>query len=49
MREIDAYWEGARRHYLAFESDMRAGAATVFEHGMPVIEAFNRQVAASSA
>ena len=35
LREIDTYWEGVRRQYLAFESDMRAGAATVFEHGMP--------------
>ena len=35
LREIDTYWDGVRRQYLAFESDMRAGAATVFEHGMP--------------
>jgi pyruvate carboxylase len=31
----DAYWEAVRRQYLAFESDIRAGSATVFAHGMP--------------
>ncbi len=35
MRDIAYYWEGVRRYYLAFESDMRAGAASVYEHGMP--------------
>ena len=35
LRTIDTYWEGVRRHYRAFESDMRAGTAGVFEHGMP--------------
>ena len=35
LRRIDTYWEGARRYYHAFESDMRAGSASVFEHGMP--------------
>ena len=35
MRRINTYWEGARFAYGAFESDMRAGSATVFEHGMP--------------
>jgi pyruvate carboxylase len=35
LRSIAGYWEGVRRHYQAFESDMRAGAASVFEHGMP--------------
>jgi pyruvate carboxylase len=29
------YWEEVRRHYLAFESDIRAGSSDVFEHGMP--------------
>ncbi len=29
------YWEGVRRHYAAFESDIRAGSSDVFEHGMP--------------
>ncbi|MEM7172035.1 MAG: pyruvate carboxylase [Pseudomonadota bacterium] len=35
LRAINAYWDGARRHYLAFESDMRAGASSVYLHGMP--------------
>ena len=35
MRRINTYWEGVRCAYGAFESDMRAGASTVFEHGMP--------------
>ncbi|MCP4327458.1 MAG: pyruvate carboxylase [Alphaproteobacteria bacterium] len=35
LREIDHYWEGVRRQYLAFESDLRAGTAGVFDHGMP--------------
>ena len=35
MRDINTYWEGVRHAYRAFESDMRAGSATVFEHGMP--------------
>ncbi|NIR31557.1 MAG: pyruvate carboxylase [Gammaproteobacteria bacterium] len=35
LRGIAHYWEGARRYYAAFESDMRAGAASVYEHGMP--------------
>ena len=35
MRRINTYWEGVRYAYGAFESDMRAGSATVFEHGMP--------------
>ena len=35
MRAISAYWEGVRRLYYAFESDMRAGGSDVYEHGMP--------------
>ena len=35
IRHVNGYWEGVRRYYAAFESDMRAGASTVFEHGMP--------------
>ena len=35
MRRISAYWEDVRYAYAAFESDMRAGAASVYEHGMP--------------
>ncbi len=32
---LNSYWEQVRRAYGGFESDMRAGASTVFEHGMP--------------
>ncbi len=35
LKQISTYWEGVRRYYAAFESDMRAGASSVFEHGMP--------------
>ncbi len=32
---ISAYWEQVRRGYVAFESDIRAGASEVYVHGMP--------------
>ena len=35
LDKISHYWEGARRHYAAFEADMRAGSSDVFEHAMP--------------
>ena len=35
LRDLNAYWDGARRQYAAFESDMRAGASSVYLHGMP--------------
>ncbi|SLN68835.1 pyruvate carboxylase [Oceanibacterium hippocampi] len=35
LRQMAHYWEDVRRYYLPFESDMRSGAASVFEHGMP--------------
>ena len=35
VKAAAAYWEGARRYYQAFESDMRAGASSVYDHGMP--------------
>ena len=35
LRTISGYWEQVRRHYGAFESDMRAGASEVYVHGMP--------------
>src|SRR5215472_14970944 len=35
LRQISAYWEQVRRHYAAFESDVRAGASEVYVHGMP--------------
>ena len=33
--EISTYWEGVRRFYRPFESDMRAGTSEVYEHEMP--------------
>ena len=35
MRCISSYWEQVRRGYVAFESDIRAGASEVYLHGMP--------------
>ncbi len=35
MREIAHYWEGVRRLYAPFESDIRAGTADVYRHEMP--------------
>ena len=35
LDKVAHYWEGARRHYAAFEADMRAGSSDVFEHAMP--------------
>jgi pyruvate carboxylase len=35
IRVISAYWEQVRRGYVAFESDIRAGASEVYVHGMP--------------
>jgi pyruvate carboxylase len=35
LAAMATYWEGARRYYLGFESDMRAGAAEVYEHEIP--------------
>ena len=35
LRVISTYWEQVRRGYIAFESDIRAGASEVYVHGMP--------------
>ena len=35
LASVATYWEGVRRFYAAFESDMRAGTASVYEHEMP--------------
>jgi pyruvate carboxylase len=35
VRTISTYWEQVRRGYIAFESDIRAGASEVYVHGMP--------------
>ena len=35
MRRIDVCWEDIRSAYSPFESGMRSGSSTVFQHGMP--------------
>jgi len=35
LRTLSAYWEQVRQGYVAFESDIRAGASEVYVHGMP--------------
>src|SRR6202167_2081213 len=35
LRVISTYWEQVRRGYIAFESEIRAGASEVYVHGMP--------------
>jgi pyruvate carboxylase len=35
MRAISHYWEGVRKFYAPFESDIRSGTADVYNHEMP--------------
>ena len=35
IRAFSAYWEGVRKNYAAFESDVRYGASEVYLHEMP--------------
>ncbi|MFO1074934.1 MAG: pyruvate carboxylase [Geminicoccaceae bacterium] len=35
IQRISFYWEAVRRHYAAFESDLRSGASEVYLHEMP--------------
>jgi pyruvate carboxylase len=35
LNQASHYWEGARRYYLPFESDIRAGTSDVYRHEMP--------------
>lgn len=35
IRRISIYWEAVRAQYLAFESDLKAGASEVYLHEMP--------------
>ena len=35
MQTVSHYWEGVRRLYAPFESDIRAGTADVYQHEMP--------------
>ena len=48
LRVISAYWEQVRRGYVAFESDIRAGASEVYVHGMPGGQYTNRREQARS-
>ena len=35
MQQLSDYWEGVRRYYAPFESDIRSGTADVYRHEMP--------------
>ncbi|MGD8429840.1 MAG: pyruvate carboxylase [Ectothiorhodospiraceae bacterium] len=35
VRAVNHYWEGVRRYYSAFESDIRSGTSDVYNHAMP--------------
>ena len=35
LHEASMYWEGVRRHYAPFESEIRSGTADVYRHEMP--------------
>jgi len=35
IKEISTYWEGVRRFYRPFESEMRSGSSDVYDHEMP--------------
>ncbi len=48
VREISAYWEGVRRLYAGFESDMRSGTSEVYLHEMPGGQVTNLRAQARS-
>ena len=35
LHQASMYWEGVRRHYSPFESEIRSGTADVYHHEMP--------------
>ena len=35
MRSVSNYWEGVRRFYEPFESEIRSGTADIYRHAMP--------------
>jgi pyruvate carboxylase len=35
MQQLSDYWEGVRRYYAPFESDIKSGTADVYRHEMP--------------
>ena len=48
VREISTYWEGVRRMYGGFESDLRAGTSEVWLHEMPGGQVTNLRAQARS-
>ncbi len=48
IREISRYWEGVRRLYAPFESEMRAGTSDVYLHEMPGGQVTNLRAQARS-
>ena len=48
IREISAYWEGVRRMYAPFESDLRSGNSEVYLHEMPGGQVTNLRAQARS-
>ncbi|MBY8976810.1 pyruvate carboxylase [Rhodobacteraceae bacterium NNCM2] len=48
IREISAYWEGVRRMYGGFESDLRSGNSEVYLHEMPGGQVTNLRAQARS-
>ena len=48
LDEISRYWEEVRGLYAPFESDLRAGSATVYDHEMPGGQYTNLRVQAES-
>ncbi|MEC8023728.1 MAG: pyruvate carboxylase subunit B, partial [Myxococcota bacterium] len=35
LDEIVRYWEAARKHYAAFETELKGGMSSVYQHAMP--------------
>ncbi len=35
LNEFSNYWEGVRRYYYAFETELKAGSADVYDHEIP--------------
>ncbi|MEO1725110.1 MAG: biotin/lipoyl-containing protein, partial [Pseudomonadota bacterium] len=48
IREIGRYWEGVRRMYAGFESDLRSGSSEVYLHEMPGGQVTNLRAQARS-
>ncbi|MEL6574604.1 MAG: biotin/lipoyl-containing protein, partial [Pseudomonadota bacterium] len=48
IREVGRYWEGVRRMYAGFESDLRSGSSEVYLHEMPGGQVTNLRAQARS-